>query len=61
MKKITIKLEIDNCKNCPFYKSNRYGFCSKKFNSDVDAYQAGSYVEFDSDIDSLIKSCPFKE
>ena len=57
-----IKIEVNNCEDCPFLKcGNRYVFCKKRHKDDVEAYHSGFYAEYNSEIKYLFDHCPFKE
>ena len=57
---MTIKIEVKSCADCPYYKTNRYGYCSKAYSSDVDAYKNGDHVEYLPDMKWLFENCPLK-
>lgn len=57
---MSIKIEINSCSDCPYLKLERYYYCKKKFNSDVDAYRANEYAEYQNEIKYLFNLCPFK-
>lgn len=57
---MTITIEVTKCSDCPYLRQNRYAYCSKEFDSDYAAYQAGRIAEYASELQWLFDQCPFK-
>lgn len=58
---MSVTIEIENCKDCPYLKSDRHFYCGKEFDSNPEAYHAGRYAEWRSELDWLFKKCPLKK
>lgn len=53
-------VKVENCKSCPFLKSDRHYYCSKRFDSNPEAYRAGVYAEYESELPSIFAFCPLE-
>ncbi len=56
-----IIIEVNNCRECPYFKTDRYFYCGKRFKTCTEAYKAGIYAEYGNEIQWLMRNCPFNK
>lgn len=54
-------IKIKGCNECPYLKSDRYSYCSKRYKDCPEAYRDGGYAEYASEIPWLYKNCPLED
>ena len=54
-------IEINECRGCPYLRSDRHYFCGKKYRSNPEAYKAGAYAENAGELKWLFSTCPLPD
>ncbi len=54
-------IKIKDCNECPYLKSDRYSYCSKRYKNCPEAYRNGGHAEYTSEIPWLYKNCPLED
>ena len=54
-------IKVENCKECPYLKSDRHYYCSKKYSDNPSAYHAGFYAENSRELEWMFENCPLED